>query len=104
VEIEANDDTEEVESSTNFVPRDERRGDDRRSDGRLNADFFSVGESSAVIDNVRVSQRLQKKSIDTAEEEKVENVEIEADDDMEEVESSIFVRFRVARGCYTRNE
>ena len=48
------------------IVRDERRGDDRRSDGRLNADFFSVGESSVVIDNVRVSQRLHKKSIVTA--------------------------------------
>ena len=40
-----------------------------------------------VIDNVRVSQRLQKKSNDTAEEENVENVEIEVDDDTEEVET-----------------
>ena len=70
-----------------LLVKDERRGDDRRSDGRLNAEFFSVLESSVVIDNVRVSQRLQKKSIDTAEEGKVENVVIEADDDTEEVES-----------------
>ncbi len=70
-----------------LLVKDERRGDDRRSDGRLNAEFFSVLESSVVIDNVRVSQRLQKKSIDTAEEENVENVVIEADDDTEEVES-----------------
>ena len=63
---------------------DHRRGD-RRSDGRLNADFFTVGESSMIIDNVRVSKRLQTLSRDIEEDSSVESVEGE-EDDMVEVE------------------
>ena len=66
------------------IDRDHSRGD-RRSDGRLNADFFTGVESSMIIDNVRVSQRLQKKSSDIGEDSSVESVEGE-EDDMEEVE------------------
>ncbi len=47
--------------------------------------FFSGVESSMIIDNVRVSQRLQKKSSDIGEDSSVESVEGE-EDDMEEVE------------------
>ena len=66
------------------IDRDHSRGD-RRSDGRLNADFFTAGEASIIIDNVRVSKRLQEKSRDIEEESSVESVEGE-EDDMVEVE------------------
>ena len=66
------------------IDRDHRRGD-RRSDGRLNADFFTAGESSMIIDNVRVSKRLQNLSRDVEEDSSVESVEGE-EDDMVEVE------------------
>jgi hypothetical protein len=55
------------------IVRDQTKGD-RRSDGRLNDDFFGAGKSSVIIDNVRVSQRLHNKRSDTMKENSVENV------------------------------
>ena len=66
------------------IDRDRIRGD-RRSDGRLNADFFTAVESSMIIDNVRVSKRLQTQSRDIEEDSSVESVEGE-EDEMVEVE------------------
>ena len=46
-----------------YFPIDiDRSKGDRRADGKLNADFFGVVESSRMIENVRVSQRLDKSS------------------------------------------
>ena len=56
-----------------LIGSDQTKGD-RRSDGRLNDDFFGAGESSMVMDNVRVSQRLHNKRSDTMKENCVENV------------------------------
>jgi hypothetical protein len=44
-----------------LIDRDRSKGD-RRCDGKLNADFFGVESASIILDNVRVSQRLEKKS------------------------------------------
>ena len=55
------------------IVRDQSKGD-RRSDGRLNYDFFGGGESSIIIDTVRVSQRLHNKRSATREDNGVENV------------------------------
>ena len=54
------------------IASDQTKGD-RSSDGRLNDDFFGAGESSMIIDNVRLSQRLQNKSSDTMKEKSAEN-------------------------------
>jgi hypothetical protein len=43
------------------IDKDLSKGD-RRADGKLNDDFFGVVDSSRIIDNVRVSQRLGKRS------------------------------------------
>jgi hypothetical protein len=79
------------------VDRDRSKGD-RRSDGKLNADFFAVGESSLTIDNVRVSQRLRTKKRDVVEvesgtesPEEVKNQTNEVDvvaDSLEEVQNN----------------
>jgi hypothetical protein len=59
------------------IASDQTKGD-RSSDGRLNDDFFGAGESSMIIDNVRVSQRLHNKRSDTIKENSVENVVVES--------------------------
>ena len=73
----------EQEQSRNVISKDgydyfqigrDQTKSDRRSDGRLNDDFFGAGESSMIIDNVRVSQRLHNKRSDTIKEKCVENV------------------------------
>ena len=62
----------EQEQSLNVISKDgygyfqiarEKSKGDRRSDGRLNYDFFGGGESSIIIDTVRVSQRLHNKTM-----------------------------------------
>lgn len=68
-----------------LIGSDQTKGD-RRSDGRLNDDFFGAGESSMIIDNVRLSQRLHNKRSDMMKEKSVEN---EVD---EVVESIVAVR------------
>ena len=68
-----------------LIGSDQTKGD-RRSDGRLNDDFFGAGESFMIIDNVRLSQRLHNKRSDTMKENSVEN---EVD---EVVESIVAVR------------
>ena len=53
----------------NYFQADLDRGKgDRRSDGKLNADFFGVEVASMTIDNVRVSHRLAKRGRDNHEE------------------------------------
>ncbi len=63
------------------IARDESKGD-RRSDGRLNDEFSGGGESSIIIDNVRVSQWLHNKRSDTREDDGVENVVDEVGESM----------------------
>jgi hypothetical protein len=54
----------------NYFQADLDRGKgDRRSDGKLNADFFGVEVASMTTDNVRVSHRLAKRGRDNHEEE-----------------------------------
>jgi hypothetical protein len=62
-----------------LIDRDRSKGD-RRCDGKLNDVFFGVESASITLDNVRVSQRLEKKSRLTQEEELCqfpEQVEVE---------------------------
>ena len=67
------------------VDRDRCKGD-RRSDGKLNAEFFAVQESSVTIDNVRLSQRLRTKNHDIVEVEAAADIPEELEDETIEVQ------------------
>jgi hypothetical protein len=67
------------------VDRDRSKGD-RRSDGKLNADFFAVEESLVTSDSVRVSQRLRTKKRDTVEVESGDESPEEVENETNEVE------------------
>jgi len=83
------------------VDRDRSKGD-RRSDGKLNADFFAVEEYSVTSDGVRVSQRLRTNKRDTIEvesgEEIPEEVEIETNEEELVVESLEGVQNKTNKG------
>jgi hypothetical protein len=68
------------------VDRDRSKGD-RRSDGKLNAEFFAVEASSVTINNVRVSQRLRRMCPDTVEVELVADSLEEVENETNEVDS-----------------